>query len=77
MRKVFGPEKEEVFGDCRKQHNEKFDGLYCSKGNTRILVINTKGEMGWECGTCGRKINACRILMGKPVGRRTFWKTWA
>ena len=66
MRKVFGPGKEEVIGDCRKQHNEKVHDLCCSEGN--ILVTNTEDEMGWECGTCGRKINTCRILVGKPEG---------
>ena len=74
MRKVFGS-KEEVIGDCRKQLDEKVRDFYCSKGN--ILVINTEYEMGWECGRCGRKINTCSILVGKPEGRRTFWKTWA
>ena len=78
MKKVFGPEKEEMIGDCRMQHNEKVnddDKDNDSKGN--FLVINTKDEWGWESGTCGRKINTCRILVGKPEGRRTFWKTWA
>jgi len=75
MRKVYGPEKEEVIGDCRKQHNEKVQDCCCSKGN--ILVINTEDEMGWECGTCGHNINTFRILVGKPEGRRTFWKTCA
>jgi len=70
MRKVFGLEKNEVIGDCRKQHTEKVNDFYCSKGN--MLVINTEDEMGWECGTCGRKINTCGILVGKPEGRRTF-----
>jgi hypothetical protein len=40
MRMVLGPEKEEVIGDCRKQHIEKVHDLYCSEGN--ILVINTE-----------------------------------
>jgi hypothetical protein len=54
MRKVFGLEKEEVIGDCRKQHNEKVHDFCCSKGN--ILVINKEDEMGWECGARGRKM---------------------
>jgi len=32
MRMVFGPEKEEVIADCRKQRNEKVHDFCCSKG---------------------------------------------
>jgi hypothetical protein len=29
-----------------------------------------KDEMGRECTTHGEKINACRVFVGKPDGRR-------
>ena len=30
LRKVFGPQRDEVTGECRKLHNEVLNDLYCS-----------------------------------------------
>jgi len=54
MKKVFGPEKEEFIGDCRKQYNEKVnddDKDNDSKGN--ILIINTKDEWAGKVARVG------------------------
>jgi hypothetical protein len=58
---MFGPNRDEVTRGWRKLHNEKLDNLYEPvKGD----------EMGRACSTNEDKMNACRILMEKPEGKR-------
>jgi hypothetical protein len=59
LRKIFGPKRDEVTGECRKLHNEELHDLYSSPG-----------EMGGACGTNGEKRNAYRLLVGKSEGKR-------
>jgi hypothetical protein len=40
LRRIFGPEKDEVTGEWRKLHNEGFNDLYCSP--TIVWVIKSK-----------------------------------
>jgi hypothetical protein len=67
LRKIFGPKRDEVTGGWRKLHNEKFHNLY----SLSVIIRMIKSRMRWA----GRVIqmenrNACRILVGKPEGRR-------
>jgi hypothetical protein len=41
LRKIFGPKREKVTGDWRKQHNEQLRGLYCS----RNIQVAKSGRM--------------------------------
>jgi hypothetical protein len=34
------------------------------------VIISRKNVMGWECSTYGDRIGACRVLVGKPHGRK-------
>jgi len=58
LRKVFGPEREDVTEDLRILQNGELHNLYTSP-NTRVIK-----SMSFE--TCG----AHRILIGKPERRR-------
>jgi hypothetical protein len=58
-----------VIGGWRKLHNEEFHNLYSSPGISKIIKSR---RMRWA-GHVARiwdKGNACRILVGKPEGRR-------
>jgi len=44
MRRVFGPERDEATGDCRKLHNEELSDLYCSPN---ILRKKKSRRMRW------------------------------
>jgi hypothetical protein len=37
LRRIFGPERNEVTGECRKIHNEELHDLYTSPRITRIM----------------------------------------
>jgi hypothetical protein len=69
QRRIFGPKRDEVTGDWRKLHNEELHNLYSSPS-----IINNdqikEDKMGRTCSTDGEKRNACKILMGKPEGKR-------
>jgi hypothetical protein len=37
LRRVFGPNRDEVTGEWRKLHNEEFHYLYCSPNIVRVI----------------------------------------
>jgi hypothetical protein len=69
LRRIFGPKRDEVTGEWRKLHNEKFHDLYSSPS---IITIIKSRRMRWEghVAQVGEKRNAYRLLVGKPEGKR-------
>jgi len=37
LRRIFGPKRDEVMGECRKLHNEELNDLYCSPNIVRVI----------------------------------------
>jgi hypothetical protein len=71
LRRIFGPKRDDVTGGWRKLHNEALHNLYSSL--IIIRMIKT-GRMRWA-GHVARMVakrNACRILVGKPEGKRSL-----
>jgi hypothetical protein len=69
LRRIFGPKRDEVTGGCRKLHNEELHNLYSSP--IIIRMIRSR-RMRWA-GHVARietKMNACRILVGKPEEKK-------
>jgi hypothetical protein len=68
LRRIFGPERNEVRGSWRKLHNEELHKLYSSPSIIRMI----KSRMRWSghIARLGEKRNAYRILMGKPEGKK-------
>jgi hypothetical protein len=65
FRRIFGPKRDEVTGECRNLQNEELSDLYCS-GNT-IWVIKSKRMRRVEHVPCmGKGRDASRISVGKP-----------
>jgi hypothetical protein len=67
--RIFGPTRDEVTGGWKKLHNEGFRNLYSSQS---IIKAIKSRRMRWA-GHVARmeaKTNACRILVGKPEGKR-------
>jgi hypothetical protein len=44
LRKIFGPEKDEVTGECRRLHNEELYDLYSS---ANIIQVIKSRRMRW------------------------------
>jgi hypothetical protein len=69
LRRIFGPKRDVVTGDWRKLHNEELHNLYSSPSIIRMIK---SGRMRWagHVAQIGEKMNAYRILVGKPEGKR-------
>jgi hypothetical protein len=69
LRRIFGPKRDEVTGEWRKLHNEEPPDLYSSPSIIRIIKSR---RMGWagHAARMGEKRIACRLLVGKPKGKR-------
>jgi hypothetical protein len=62
--KIFGPKRDEVRGGWRKLHN-----LYSSPSIIRIIKSRRLRWAG-HIAQIGEKRNVCRLLVGKPQGKR-------
>jgi hypothetical protein len=69
LRRIFGPKRYEVTGECRILHNEEVNDLYSSP--TIIWVIKSR-KMRWagHVARMGEGRAAYSILVGTPEGRR-------
>jgi hypothetical protein len=69
LRRIFGPKRDGVTGGWRKLHNEDLHNLYTSPSIIRIIKSR---RMRWagHVARMGAKRNVCRLLVGKPEGKR-------
>jgi hypothetical protein len=69
LRRVFGPKRDEVTGEWRKQYNEELNDLYYLPN---IVQVVKSRRMRWE-GHVARireDRGVHRVLVGKPIGKR-------
>jgi hypothetical protein len=69
LRRIFGPKRDEVTGEWRKLHNEELCDSYSLPSIIRMIKSRRVRWMG-HVARMGEKRNACRLLVGKPEGRR-------
>jgi len=64
LRRIFGPKRSELIGDCRKLHNEELNDLHCSADIIRVIKSR---RMRWagHVARIGERKSAYRVLMGK------------
>jgi hypothetical protein len=69
LRRIFGPKRDGVTRGWRKLHNEELHNLYSSPSKIRIIKPR---RMRWagHVTRMGEKRNVCRLLVGKPEGKR-------
>jgi hypothetical protein len=69
LRRIFGPRRDEVTGEWRKLYNEELLNFYSSPS---IIKIMKSRRMRWaeHVARIEEKMNAYRLLMGKPEGKR-------
>ena len=69
LRRIFGPRRDEVKGECRRLHNEELHDLYSSPNIMRMIKSR---RMRWagHVARMGEERGAYRALVGKPEGKR-------
>jgi hypothetical protein len=69
LRRIFGPKRDEMTGDWRKLHNVELHNLYSSPN---IIRMTKSRRVRWagHVARMGDKRNTCRILVGKPEGKK-------
>jgi hypothetical protein len=67
LRRIFGPERDEVTGQWRKLHNEELNDLYSSSNIFRAVKPR---RMRWvrHVARMEERRGVCRVLVGKPEG---------
>jgi hypothetical protein len=69
LRRLFGPKRDEVMGDSRKQHNEEIRNL-CSSPNIIRMIRSRRMRWTGHVARLGEKRNPYMILVGKTEGRK-------
>jgi hypothetical protein len=61
--------RDEVTGDCRRQHNEEFNDLYSSPNVIRVIKSRRMRCTGHVAGMRKREVE-CRVFVGILEGKR-------
>ena len=69
LRRIFGPERDEVTGKWRKLHTAEFNDLYSSPNIVRVIKWKRIKWAGHVARMGKRKGEYC-VLVGKPEGKR-------
>jgi hypothetical protein len=69
VRRIFGPERDEVTGEWRRLHNKELYALYSSPNIIRVIKFRTLRWVG-HVARMGDSRGAYRVLVRKPEGRR-------
>jgi hypothetical protein len=69
LRKIFGPNRNELRGERRRLHDEELHELYSTPNNIWVIKLR---RMRWagHVACMGEGRGAYRILVGRPEGRR-------
>jgi hypothetical protein len=65
LRRVFGPKRDEVTGECRKLHNETLNDLY-SLPNIAQVVKSRRMRWAGHVARMGEVRGVHRVLVVKP-----------
>ena len=74
LRKIFGPNRDEVTGVLRRLHNEEIYDLYSSPNIIRLIKSRRTRQAGHEARVGGAEVYS-RVFVWKREGKRPFWKT--
>jgi hypothetical protein len=67
LRRIFGPQSDEVTGEWRRLHNKELHALYSSPN---IRMIKSEDRWARHVARMGKSRGAYRVLVGKTDGRR-------
>ena len=69
LRKISGPERDEVTGEWRTLHNEQLNELYCSPNMTAMIKSRSMRWMGYVA-RLREGSGVYRLLVNKSEGKR-------
>jgi hypothetical protein len=69
LRRIFGPKRDEVKGECRKLLNEELHNLYSSPDIIR-QVKSRRMRWAGHVARMGEERKVYKVLVGKPEGKR-------
>ena len=69
LRRIFGPNRDEITGEWKKLHKEERNDLYCSPNIVRVIKSRRMGWAGYVARMVERR-DVYRVLLGKPEGKR-------
>jgi hypothetical protein len=74
LRRIFGPKRDKVTGEWRNLHSGELHILYSSPDIIRQMK---SWRMRWagHVARMGEGRSMYRVLVGKPEGKKTTWKT--
>jgi len=68
LRRIFGPNRDDVAGEWRKIHNDELNDLYCSPNI--VPVIKSRKRWAGHVARVGEMRGLYRVLVGKPEEKR-------
>jgi hypothetical protein len=74
LRRIFGPNTDEVTGERRKLHIEELHILYSSQNIIRQIKSRRMRWAGYVA-RVGEERNVYKVLMGKPEGKRPLGRS--
>jgi hypothetical protein len=69
LRRIFGPQREEVAGGWRRLHNEELHNLY-TLPNIIMVVKSRRLKLAVHVERMRKNRNAYNVLVGRPEGKR-------
>jgi hypothetical protein len=76
LRRIFGPKRDEVTGEWRRLHNKELYAVYSSPNIIRVIKLRRLRWAG-HVARMGESRYAYKVLVAKPEGKGTTWKTQA
>jgi len=73
LRRIFGPKRDEVTGECRKLHNDELNCLYPSPNILRVIKSRRIRWVG-HVARMGEGRGVYTVFMGKHEGKRPMGK---
>jgi len=70
LRRIFGPKRDEVIWEWRKQHNEELNDLYCSLNIVRVIKSRRMRWGGGHVAPREERRGIYRVLVWKREGKR-------
>ena len=71
LRKIFGPQRDEITGQWRRLHNEKLYDIYPSPNIIRVITPRKMRQKGHKA-HMGVRTGAYRVLVMGPEGKRSL-----